>query len=259
MLRRCLLLVLFAVLALSATNFRLYLKDGTFHMVREYKTEGDRVSYYSTERGDWEEIPLELVDIQRTEDEVKQKAEERKQDVAAYEAEAKVEKQQRQEAETVPADPGVYQYADGKLITVTQAKARTVSAKKRSILKAVTPIPIVSGKTTVELDGLKSAYVLDSTLPEFYFRLANDERFGIARLKPLKSTRLVQTWTIAPVVDELTDETDTVEVFKRQIATDLYRIWPAKPLAPGEYAVYEYTEGKGNIQIWDFAISEGAK
>jgi len=259
MFRRYLPLLFLAVLALGVSNFRLYLKDGTFHMVREYKTEGDRVSYYSTERGDWEDIPLDLVDLKRTEDEIKQQADERKQDTAAYEAEEKVEKQQRKEAEQVPSDPGVYQYVDGKLVTLTQAKARTISDKKRSVLKAITPIPLVSGKTTVELDGLKAAYVVDSTLPEFYFRLANDERFGIARLKSLKSSRLAQTWTIVPVTNEMGDETDTVEVFKRQVAGDLYRVWPAKPLAPGEYAVYEYTEGKGNIQIWDFAVSENAK
>ena len=260
MFRRYLLMVVFTLLAMGASNFPLYLKDGTRHMVREYKVEGDRVSYYSTEREEWEDIPLDLVDIQKTEAELKQKAADRKEDLAAYEAEEKVDQQQRREAEQVPAEPGVYQFADGKLVTLVQAQARTVSDKKRSALKLITPIPIVSGKTGVELDGEKSSYVLNATLPEFYFRLANDERFGIARLKPGKSSsRLVQTWTVAPVTNELMDQMDTVEVFKRQIATDLYRIWPAKPLSPGEYAVYEYTEGKGNIQIWDFAVSENAK
>jgi hypothetical protein len=259
MCRRCLLLALIALLAFAAANFPLYLKDGTHHMVREYKVDGDRVSYYSTERGDWEDIPLDLVDIEKTESELKQKAEDRKQDMAVYEAEEKADKKQRSQAEQVPTDTGVYQYVEDKRVALPQAKARTVSDKKRSALKIITPIPIVSGKTTVELEGEKSAYVIDQTLPEFYFRLAEDERFGIARVKPGKGSRLVQTWTVAPVTNELTDQMETVEVFKRQIATDLYRIWPAKPLTPGEYAVYEYTEGKGNIQIWDFAVSENAK
>jgi hypothetical protein len=43
--------------SLRAANFRLYLKDGSFHLVREYKVEGDRVNYYSVERSDWEEVP----------------------------------------------------------------------------------------------------------------------------------------------------------------------------------------------------------
>ena len=27
-----------------------------------------------------------------------------------------------------------------------------------------------------------------------------------------------------------------------------------KPMDPGEYAVIEYTPGKTNMQVWDFAI-----
>ena len=63
MLRRA-LIVLVAVVAVSwAASIRLYLKDGTYHLVREYQVREDRVRYYSLERGDWEEIPLELIDL----------------------------------------------------------------------------------------------------------------------------------------------------------------------------------------------------
>ena len=36
-------------------------------MVREYQVNGDRIRYYSTERGQWEEIPVALCDLQKTE------------------------------------------------------------------------------------------------------------------------------------------------------------------------------------------------
>jgi len=49
---RFLLLLLVAAAAFAATA-RLYLKDGTYQIVREYKVEGDRVRYYSSERGEW--------------------------------------------------------------------------------------------------------------------------------------------------------------------------------------------------------------
>jgi len=60
MLRAALIFTLLAV-GLSAATIRLFLKDGTWHNVREYQKLSDRVRYYSTERGEWEEIPLELV------------------------------------------------------------------------------------------------------------------------------------------------------------------------------------------------------
>ena len=36
---------------------KLVFKDGTFQLVRDYEKKGDRVRYFSLERGEWEEIP----------------------------------------------------------------------------------------------------------------------------------------------------------------------------------------------------------
>src|SRR5579863_10042184 len=45
---------------------KLYLRDGTYQMVKSYEVRGDRVRYYSLERSDWEEVPLALVDLDTT-------------------------------------------------------------------------------------------------------------------------------------------------------------------------------------------------
>ncbi len=71
-----------------------------------------------------------------------------------------------------------------------------------------------------------------------------------------KNARVVENLSILQIKDErMVDEMiQKIETFKKQEADLLYRIWPIKPLEPGEYALIQYTEGKMNPQIWDFTV-----
>jgi hypothetical protein len=249
---RFLTLFLSLAVCLSAA-IKLYLKDGSYQVVREYQVAADRVRYYSVERSEWEEIPLSLVDLKRTEAENQQRQEALRKEAEQLAAEENFERQQRREVASVPQQAGVYLLAGEELKAIKQAESKVATNKGRSVLKVLTPIPIVPGKATVELEGEHSQNIVTTERPEFYIRLAKEERFGIVHLAPKKGLRVVQRWTIIPITKEIVEEQEDLEVFRQQVDDGLYKIWPTKALAPGEYAVIEYTEGKGNVQVWDFA------
>ena len=253
-------LFVFAISALAA-NVRLYLKDGTYHIVREYAVEQDRVHYYSVERSDWEDIPLDLVDLKRTEGEIAEHKAALEETSKVVAAEEKVEHEQQREVSKIPRDPGVYQLIDGKELRILQlAESKIHNNKRRSVLKALSPIPMVTGKATVEVDNPHSHYNVETDTPEFYIELSAEQQFGIIHLVPHDNIRIAEKVTIIPVTKEVVEEPEQVEIFRRQMDQNyLYKIWPQKPLAPGEYAVVEGTPGKLNMQIWDFTWEPGAK
>lgn len=254
---RLVCLCLAAAGILSAANIKLYLKDGTYQLAREYQVQGDRVRFLSAERGEWEEIPLSLVDLDKTRAVIKQREEAAREEAKAMDAEEKAERAAANEVARVPVEEGVYLVNGDKLAPVKQGESKVVTNKRRSVLKAMSPIPIVTGKATLELDGPHSSTGTANRSPEFYIRLSTEERFGIIRLGEHKGNRVVEKLTIIPVTKETVEEPDLVETFRQQVGELLYKIWPAKPLEPGEYAVVEYTEGKMNIQVWDFFVAPG--
>lgn len=253
--------VLFAALALTlaAAQIKLYLKDGTHQMTREYSVNGDRVRYYSIERQDWEELPKDLVDFARTDGEAKQKAAVRADEDKLIADEDKVEREERARMARIPADPGVYFEIElpGQPLEMRPlklAESKIVTNRRRSILKVMSPLPIVNGKATVEIDGEHSVFIVKSRRPEFYFRLSDDESFNFFKLTAGKATRIVEKITIAAVVNEKIEEPIIIEAFRQQLADRLYKMWPTADLEPGDYALVQYTEGKMNLQIWDFRV-----
>ena len=251
---RLMLAAILLPLLLLADNFRLYLKDGTWHEVSEYKQEEDRIRYYSIERSDWEEIPASLVDLKKTEAERHLAIETAKKAAAADDAEEKYEREEARLLSLIPMNPGVY-YMDGeKALTVKQAESKIVTNKKRAVLKAMAPLPLVPGKATIELDGEHSAFVIRDRRPTFWFRLSTSERFGILRCRPKKDVRVVEQWNIMPVSNEVASDRETLEIFRQQVGNELYKIWPQEPLTPGEYALIQFSEGERGIQLWDFRV-----
>jgi hypothetical protein len=248
--------VTLAALALAAwaANIRLYLKDGTYHMVREYQVQADRVRYYSVERSDWEEIPVDLVDLKRTESEAAERRAEVDKEAKASAEEDAAAKAARAEASRIPQDPGVYWVEDKTTKVLKAGEVSVHSPKGRMILQKLT-YPFLSGKGTLEMNGAHSLNVFTDPEQEFYIQLSEPEDFGIARLTAKGGVRIVENLTYNAVVKDVVEEERTmVDILRREMAEGLYKIWPQEKLEPGEYAVVEFTDGKVNMQVFDFAI-----
>ena len=250
---RLLILMLLAVFAFGATT-RLYLKDGTFQLVREYQVLEDRVKYLSADRGEWEEIPLELIDLNRTKKEVADREESLRQ-VAKEDAEEDAAvRAEREEIARIPQDPGAYYIHEAKMEPLKGAEVKFVTDKTRAVLKVLSPIPAVKGKSTVEVDGGASEFRITEDRPEFYFRLNAPENLAIIKLPPKKNVRVVENISKLDITGEVTEDRQVVETFKKAIGDQLYKIWPEKPLPPGEYALIEFTDGAETPQVWDFGV-----
>ena len=254
---RCICILLLLPLAAVCATVKLYLKDGSYQLAREYEVKQDRVRFFSTERDEWEEIPLNLIDLDRTKKEIADLAASVAQETKEDAEEDAALREAAREVERIPQEPGVYYIHGDKLETVKVADSKIVSDKKRSALKVLSPIPL-NGKQTLELDGENAPLRVADTRPEFYFRLSNDERFGIVKLtQTKKNSRIVEQVDVEVISKEVAEHFDDVDTFKKQVGDQLFKIWPEKDLEPGEYALVEHTEGKLNPQIWDFGVGVG--
>jgi hypothetical protein len=248
------LLILLAVGLLPAQRLTLYLKDGGQMLVREYEVKEDRVRYYSAERSQWEEIPLDLVDLDKTaktaEQIEKRRESMRRESAAERAAEAKA----KTELHNVPIDDGIYYYLDDKTTALDQHEVLLDKSAKRGLLKAISPVPMIAGKHTRYIEGATSGIVVREDKPILYVRQESLSRFGLVRLTPDKNRRIVQVLQIVPVSKEVFEEQEEIELFRQQYAAGVYRIWPVKPLAAGEYAIIDYTPGEDDLRVWDFSV-----
>ena len=201
-------------------------------------------------------MPLGMVDLKRTESEAAaRKAQLDEQAKSQAEEEAAV-REIKKDVSRIPMDPGVYWLEAKETKSLKLASSAMHTNKRREALKIFTPVgPALSSKGALELDGDHSSNVFTDPEQEFYIVLSDTERFGIAKLIAKNGVRVVENVTFLPTKD-IVEELTTLDIFRQQMASDeLYKIWPKEPMEPGEYAVVQYTEGKLNIQVWDFAIA----
>ncbi len=233
----------------------IILMDGTRIAVTDHEIKDGRVRYFSRERGQWEFLPEDIVDWERTDahnERVEEVAERRS---AEERRERMAERRARTELHAVPLDDGVYYLWEQSPLVLEQATLELGSSKKRTVLNVISPVPVIPGKRTFSIEGVTSKFVTSDVRPVFYMRLDRFSRFGIARTKVEgdRKRRIVQQIYTVPKSEEQYEDEDQVDVFRQQMAPLVYKIWPVEPLDSGEYAIVEYTPGESNLRAWDFS------
>lgn len=257
MLSRFVVAILLLTSPLAAQRIELFLKGGGEILVKEYEVQADRVRYYSLERSAWEEIPTELIDLEKTQKTIDRR-EARLESMRAESArERAAERKAKTELHNIPIDEGIYFYLDGEATALQQSEVVTEKSTKRGILKVISPLPIVAGKNSLMVEGTEARFATSERKPVFFVRQNRLVQFGIVKLSPAKKDRrLVQVIQINPVSKEMFEEFEEVEIFRQQLASGVYRVWPINDLEPGEYALIDFTPGEIDLRVWDFSVAE---
>jgi len=242
---------------------KLFLKGGSYELVKSYEVKGDRVRYYSLDRSDWEEIPKSLVDFDATERaEAEKKAQQAKQLQAA-------EKLQNQRFEIptnngyqikpgvrLPGNGGVYAYDGMRVIHLIQDPAKVVTDKKRIALIMVMPGPLLKKQALVVLPAAKAAVRITVPNPVFYVEDTDNWplRALLVPLKEKKDSRVVEKIQSGIGLGKSGEKRTDIPLERKQLAAGVYELKPMQPLDSGEYALGEMIEQKLNISVWDFGV-----
>jgi len=250
-------------------------------VVRSYERNGDRVRYFSLERGEWEEIPAALVDWDATA---------RAEGEAAKASAAVLEKLHRQELAaklTAPLDidaslkvgegaflpPGEGMFAvEGHSVNKLDQVGAAIRTDKKQVFKQIiSPVAIVPSKQNVEIPGAKAKLRIASSKPEFYLREAPPDPDRVTPIQ--KSSRPGET---GPEVEllratvkgnkrrlesmkslygiDLGTQQKVVSMQRWDVAPTVFRFTLSEPLPPGEYALAEVLPDGMNLYVWDFGV-----
>src|SRR5215469_12507557 len=179
--RFCIALLLLGC-ALAAANFKLYMTDGSYQLVSDYKVETDRVRFYSTERSDWEEAPLEMVDLKRTKADVAAREQQTEKADRMLKEDAAERQALKQEIHRIPQDPGVYWIEGDKTLHLSACESNLRTNKGREVLRRLSPMPTMPGMATLEINSPHSEHTFTDPSPEFYIQLSEPEAFAIVRV-----------------------------------------------------------------------------
>ena len=244
---------------------RLYLKDGNYLLVREYKVLNGRVSYWSVERGAWEEIPVDLVDWDAThrgeaeEVERRKHIDEKLQEIKEHERAVSLTVDTSIEVAPgvfLPDAPGFYIVANGGVASLSQNLADSHMSMKRLFVQVITPIPMVPTKHDVKLKGEHAKLRIRDSQPEFYFRTADQREPAVilVRARVHGGARQITAIDTDAAGESRTKET-RIPLSDWVVALGTFRYTIGQKLEPGEYAFVESVPEQGlDLYLWDFGV-----
>ena len=155
---------------------RLILKDGSYQLATKWEVSGDRVRYFSAERGEWEEVPKSIVDWDATDKYEKELAA-----GAALPGAADLDKElaaerQTEDARTPQVAPNLRLPMDGsvllfdtfkdepELVELLQNGGEINQNRKGNILRSAIN-PVAGTKAEIELAGAHAKVQAHSAVP----------------------------------------------------------------------------------------------
>jgi hypothetical protein len=275
---------------------RLILKDGSYQSVTKYEVHGERVRYFSAERGEWEEVPKSLIDWDAT-DKFEQGRQQNKLAPEAVELDKELDAERKAEQARSPqVAPGLRLPDEGgiflldtyenqpQLSELQQSGGELQQHTKANILRSAVN-PLAGVKQTIELPEAHAKIQAHTAVPSLYINIdgdqggqnqgapanapastgeppplapSNSDRFKIIRIEVKGGKRVAGAVKIA-----VTGKMKADERFAPATVTPMTGGWvkltPTDPLVAGEYAVAEMLGKDGmNLYVWDFGVNPAA-
>ena len=267
---------------------RLFLKDGSFHLVRLYERKSDpedsskpgKVRFYSVERSAWEEIPADLVDweaTQRAETEDAQRRQasiEKLKEIAAAGRVANIDVDSSLEVSPgvfLPDAEGLYVVQGRAVIHLAQATSDVKLDKGRLLAQVFSPIPVVPTRHKIQIAGKRATLRLTVppgealVHPEFYIRLSapqegrsdgtldEEPNLELIRAQVKSDVRLLELLNTY-VTGETETKRNSITIERWKMARRVYRLTVQQGLEPGEYVLAEFLPEGMNLYVWDFGV-----
>ncbi len=266
---------------------RLILKDGSYQSVTKYELKGDRVRYFSAERGEWEEVPKSLVDWDAT-DKFEQGRQDGKLAPEAVLLDKELESERKAELARspqvapglrLPDESGVFlldtYQNQPELAELQQSGSELENNTKSNILRAAIN-PLSGMKQTIELPGSHAKIQSHTPIPSAYINvdtndgaataatshgdppLAPTERFKIIRID-VKGGKRVAGAVKTAVTGKMKSDGRYVPCTATAMTGGWVKVTPTDPLPAGEYAIAEMLGKEGmNLYVWDFGVNASA-